>query len=98
MIFYQCGSTDHGTHVTGPVAQSSAESEYNAACTEGMDFAHFRILIHELLSKDINMVPEEASLIIFDIKSIVCMVNNGKDTKHTRHIDRRVHFVINVEK
>ena len=26
------------------------------------------------------------------------MDKNGKDTKHTRHIDRRVHFVRNGEK
>ena len=26
IIFYQCGTIDHGTHVPGPVAQSSAES------------------------------------------------------------------------
>ena len=29
-IFYQGGPIDHGTHVPGPVDQSSAESEYNA--------------------------------------------------------------------
>ena len=28
IIFYQGGPIDHGTHVPGPVAQSSAESEY----------------------------------------------------------------------
>ena len=33
IIFYQGGTIDHGTHVIGPVAQSSAEREYNAACT-----------------------------------------------------------------
>ena len=31
-------------------------------------------------------------------RSAVCMDNNGKDTKHIRHIDRRVHFVRNGEK
>ena len=31
IIFYQGGTIDHGTHVTGPVSQSCAESEYNAA-------------------------------------------------------------------
>ena len=36
MIFYQGGTIDHGTHIPGPVAQPSAESEYNAACTAGM--------------------------------------------------------------
>ena len=46
MIFYQGGPIDHGTHVPGPVAQSIAESEYNAACTAGMALADFRMLIH----------------------------------------------------
>ena len=46
IIFYQGGPIDHGTHVPVPVALSSAESEYNAVCTAGMDLAHFRVLIH----------------------------------------------------
>ena len=46
ILFYQCGPIEHGTHVPGPVAQSSAESEYNTACTAGMALAHFRMLIH----------------------------------------------------
>ena len=33
IIFYQGWPIDHGIHVPGPVAQSSAETEYNAACT-----------------------------------------------------------------
>ena len=57
IIFYQGGPIDHVTHVPGPVAQSSAESEYNAACTAGMALAHFRMLIHELLNKDPYIVP-----------------------------------------
>ena len=56
------------------------------------------MLIHKLLNKEPNIVPEEASLIIWDGKSAVCMANNGKDTKHTSHISRRVHFVRNSEK
>ena len=63
-----------------------------------MDLAHFRMLIHEFLNKDPDIVPEEASLIVLDIKSTMCMANNGKNTKHTRHISSRVHFVRNVEK
>ena len=45
-IFYQGGPIEHGTHVPGPVAQPSAESEYNAACTAGMVLANLRMLIH----------------------------------------------------
>ena len=45
-IFYQGGPIDHGTHVPGPVSQSIAEIEFNAACTARMALAHFRMLIN----------------------------------------------------
>ena len=57
-IFYQVGPIDQSTHGPEPVDQSSAKSEYNAACTAGMDLSHFRMLIHELLNEDPDMVPE----------------------------------------
>ena len=44
IMFYQGGTIDHWTHATGIVAQYISESEYNAAFTEGMSLAHFRIL------------------------------------------------------
>ena len=50
------------------------------------------------MNKDPDIVPEEAPLIILDIKSAVCMDKNGKDTKHTRGIVRRMHLVRNGEK
>ena len=97
IIFYQGGPIDHDTHIPGPVSQSSAESEYNAACTAGIALAHFRMLIHELLNKDPDIVPEESPLIVLDSKSAMCMANNGKDNKHTRHIARRMYLVRNGE-
>ena len=63
-----------------------------------MALARFRILIHELLNKDPDIAQEEAPLVILYIKSYVCMDNNCKDTKHTRHISRRVHHVKNGKK
>ena len=50
IIFYWFGPIYHGTHVTGPVAQSITESEYNAACTTVMSLAHSRMLIREFLT------------------------------------------------
>ena len=44
------------------------------------------------------MVPKKAPLIVFDRKSAMCMAKNGKDTKHTRHIARRIRFVRTGEK
>ena len=98
IIFYQGGPIDHGTHVLGPVAPSSAESEYNAVCTTGMALARFRMLIHELLNNDPDIVTEEDPLLVLDSKFDMCMDKNGKDTKYTRHIARRMHFVSNEEK
>ena len=63
-----------------------------------MGLAHFRMLIHELLNKDPDIVPEEAPLIVLDSKYAMCMAKNGKDTKHTRYIARRMHLVRNGEK
>ena len=63
-----------------------------------MALAHFRMLIHEFLNEDPYMVPNEAPLIVLDIKYAMFMAKNGKDTKHTRHISRRMHFVRNGEK
>ena len=62
-----------------------------------MALVHFRMLIHELLSKDPDIVSEEAPLIVLGSKSNIFMAKNGKDTKHTRHIARRIHFVRNGE-
>ena len=44
------------------------------------------------------MFPKEAPLIVLDSKYAMCMANSGRDTKHTRHISRRMHLVRNVEK
>ena len=44
------------------------------------------------------MVPKEAPLLVLDSKFAMCMAKNVRDTKHTRHIARRMHFVWNGEK
>ena len=54
--------------------------------------------MNELLNKDPDIVPTEAPLIVLDGKSAMYMAKNGKYTKHTRHIARRMHFVRNGEK
>ena len=49
-----------------------------------MALAHFRMLIHELLRKDPDIVPEEAPLIVLDSKYAMCMANIGKYTKQKK--------------
>ena len=63
-----------------------------------MTLAHFRMLVHSFLNEDPEMVPKRNPLIVLDSKSAMCMAKNGKDTKHTIHIARRMHFVRNGDK
>ena len=63
-----------------------------------MALAHFIMLINEVLNKDPEIVPEEAPLIVLDSKCAMCMANNVKYNKHTRHIESIMNFVSNVEK
>ena len=63
-----------------------------------MALSHLRMLIHEFLNKDPDIVPEEDPLFVLDRKPDRCIAKNGKDSKHTRHISRRVHFIKNGEK
>ena len=84
-------------HVTGPVAQYSVEIEYNSSCTSWMALACFRVLNNELLNKDPYVVTKKSSLILLDRKSAVRVAKTGNDTKHIRHISRRIHFVRNCE-
>ena len=58
-----------------------------------MGLAHFRMLIHELLNKNPNIFPKESPLIVLHIEYSDCMDNNGKYTKHTTHIARRIHLI-----
>ena len=55
------------------------------------------MLIHELLDKDPDIVTEEATFINLDSKSAMCVANNGKDIKHTRHIAIIMHFIRKAE-
>ena len=51
------------------------------------------MLAHEILNEDPDMVPKEDTLIVLDRRSATYIDKNGKDTKHTRNIARRMHFV-----
>ena len=55
-------------------------------------------MIHEFLNNDPDIVPEESPLVVLNSKYDMCMDNNGKYTKHTRHVASRIYFVRNGEK
>ena len=62
IIFYQGGQLIM-THIC------QEQSEYNPSHTAVMALSHFRMLIRELLNKDLDIGPEEDNLTILNSKS-----------------------------
>ena len=61
-------------------------------------FINFKDVNSSIFEQNPGIVPEESPMIVLYNKSSMCVANNGKDTKHTRHIVRRIHLVRNSEK
>jgi hypothetical protein len=91
IITYMGGIVDHSSNMPDPVALSSAEAEYNEGCVAFMAASHLRMLLCEM--ENISEENMAATTIYFDSKSAIAMGANYKDTKHTRHIMRRYHYV-----
>ena len=70
---------------------SSAEAEYNSLAFGMQSIAHIR-----QLTLEINGLPADTPITVpvyCDSESAIAMGSSLKDTKRTRHIQRRVHFV-----
>ena len=91
-VFYQGVMVDQSIFMPTPVALSGAEEEYNTTCTAAMAGAHHRMLYNEfrLLDPDDNHFPVT---ILLDSQSAQAMGSSFRDSKHTRHITRRWHYV-----
>ena len=90
LIIYMGGVVDHSSNMPDPVALSSAEAEYNEACLACMATSHMVMFLNELEG---NKQPRLKIPLILDSKSAIAMGNSFRDTKHTRHILRRYHYV-----
>jgi len=86
------GIVDHSSK-PDPVALSSAEAEYNEGCVAFLAASHLRMLLCELEGMDESSMPP--TTMFFDSRSAMAMGNSYRDTKHTRHIMRRYHYVRN---
>ncbi len=87
------GTIPVSSTITSIVALSSAEAEYNEGCVAFMAASHLRMLLCELEGiEEANMAP---TTMFFDRKDAIAMGSSYRDTKHTRHIMRRYHYVRN---
>jgi hypothetical protein len=89
LIFYMGGIIDQSSNLPDPVALSSAEAEYNQAYIAVMATTHANMILEDLTQQTSSPpIP-----LIMDSKSGIAIGSSFKDTKHTRHILRRYHYV-----
>jgi hypothetical protein len=87
LILYQGGLVDHNSFVPSIIALSSAESESNTMCVGAMAAANARMIIMELRTSD-SGAPFTVPMLV-DSTAAIAINSNDKDTRRTRHIERR---------
>jgi Reverse transcriptase (RNA-dependent DNA polymerase) len=90
-IFMQGGIVDSAMTFPTPVALSTAEAEYNNASAAATAVASMSMLTQDLKQLRTD-IPLKIPLMI-DNKACIAMGENFRDSKHTRHILRRYHYV-----
>ena len=100
LTFYQGGLIAANSGVSLPVAMSSAEAEYMAACAASMQAAVIRSLLYDirflgtpeykLYECQVKFPP---AILCMDNAATIAMSKSAKLTKKTRHIARHFHFV-----
>ena len=90
LLYQQGGIVDGGSFVPNPIALSSAEAEYNALAYAMQKTVNTRQVLHEMHGNH----PDTTLNIPFlcDSESALIIADNNKDTKRTRHIQRRIHY------
>ena len=90
-IFLQGNIIDSAKTFPTPVALSSAEAEYNNACCACAATNAIAMLYNDINGHDPDMplnIP-----ILLDNTAAISMGESFRDTKHTRHLLRRYHYV-----
>ena len=62
-----------------------------------IDWCEGGLQLSDIGTKNVSEPDLTPRLGVLDSKHAMCMDKNGKDTKHTRHIVSRIHFVRNGE-
>ena len=85
--FFSGGAIDFNSVVPTPVANSTAESESNGLAVASLAVSHVRMAWMEIAHDD-SARPFTVP-IFTDSSAALAMTRNDRDTRRTRHIDRR---------
>jgi hypothetical protein len=100
LVFYQGGLIAASSSIPRPVAMSSAEAEYMAACAACMSASIVQSLVYEMRylgTSEYKIIDDNIKfqpvILCVDNAAAVAMSESLKLTKKTRHIARHFHFV-----
>ncbi len=100
MIFHNGALIEANSTMPTPVAMSTSEAEYMAACSATMATAHICMLLFDMLylgTKQWHIstqrLPTTPAILMIDNEATVQIAKNGKLTRKTHHIECRFHFV-----
>jgi len=100
LVFYNGALIEANSTMPTPVALSTPEAEYMAACSGAMAAAHLRMLLYDMLylgtkywKEAVQKLPTTPAILMTDNEATVTISRNGRLTRRTRHIERRFHFV-----
>jgi hypothetical protein len=100
MIFHNGALIEANSTMPTPIAMSTSEAEYMAACSATMATAHIRMLLYDMMflgtkqwRESTQRLPTTPTVLMIDNDATVQIAKNGKLTRKTRHIERRFHFV-----
>ena len=101
LILHQGGVIDYNSFLPVPVAQSSAEAEYNAGAIAAMASAHTRYLDDDFENLGRSVRERKAydesrmlpACLLSDSQSCIAISNSYKNTPKTRHIERPFHYL-----
>ena len=100
MIFHNGALIEVNSTMPTPIAMSTSEAEYMAACSASMAAAHICMLLYGMTylgtkqwHESTQHLPTIPSFLMIVNKATVQIARNGKLSRKTRQIEQRFHYV-----
>jgi hypothetical protein len=100
MIFHNSTLIKANSTMPTPVAMSTSEAKYMAACSATMATAHIQMPLYDMLylgtkqwCESSQRLPSIPGILMINNEATVQIAKNGKLTRKTQHIERCFHFV-----
>jgi hypothetical protein len=100
MIFHNGALIEANSTMPTPVAMSTSEAEYMAACSATMATADIQMLLYNMLYLGTKQwresslrLPSIPAILMIDNEATIQITKNGKLMCKTHHIKQRFHFV-----